>query len=196
MARHTQLAYAAAMMALRDAGLQIRESDLPSATPVVIGVSTSAMDIMERVFNEVHERGFDRVSPVVLSALTPQAAANVIADRIGVRAHASTLSSACPSGLDAVALAASIIRCGEAELALAGGALWSAGIAARAGARAANVGGDAKAAAREALPGLLRDGSKVSGDDRVRVRVWIPRLIPFLPEVPVVAETSLEVDHG
>lgn len=122
MARHTQLAYAAAMMALRDAGLQIRESDLPSPTPVVIGVSTSAMDIMERVFNEVHERGFDRVSPVVLSALTPQAAANVIADRIGVRAHASTLSSACPSGLDAVALAASMIRCGEAELALAGGA--------------------------------------------------------------------------
>ena len=83
-----------------------------------------------------------------------------------------------------------------AQLALAGGALWSAGIAARAGARAANVGGDAKAAAREALPGLLREGAKVSGDDRVRVRVSVPRLIPFLPEVPVAAETSLEVDDG
>jgi len=85
-----------------------------------------------------------------------------------------------------------------AQLALAGGALWSAGIAARAGARAANVGGDAKAAAREALPALLRDGAKVSDADRVRVRVRVsvPRLIPFLPEVPVAAETSLEADGG
>ena len=48
MARHTQFAYAAAMMALRDAGLQISDSDLPSPTPVVVGVSTSAMDIIER----------------------------------------------------------------------------------------------------------------------------------------------------
>src|SRR5437588_12105904 len=40
MARHTQFAYAASMMALRDAGLKITESDLPSPTPVVIGVST------------------------------------------------------------------------------------------------------------------------------------------------------------
>src|SRR5205807_1056867 len=48
MARHTQFAYAAAMMALRDAGLEIAESDLPSPTPVVVGVSTSAMDIIER----------------------------------------------------------------------------------------------------------------------------------------------------
>src|SRR5205085_4401157 len=44
MARHTQFAYVASMMALRDAGLEINESDLPSPTPVVVGVSTSAMD--------------------------------------------------------------------------------------------------------------------------------------------------------
>src|SRR6267154_5892067 len=48
MARHTQLAYAAALLAVRDAGLEFTESDLPSPTPVVIGVSTSAMDIIER----------------------------------------------------------------------------------------------------------------------------------------------------
>src|SRR4029077_17361148 len=46
----------------------------------------------------------------------------LIADRIGARAHAATVSSACPSGLDAVALAAAMIRSGAAELAIAGGA--------------------------------------------------------------------------
>jgi 3-oxoacyl-(acyl-carrier-protein) synthase len=54
--------------------------------------------------------------------LTPQAAANAIADRIGARAHAATVSSACPSGLDAIALATDMIRSGAAELAIAGGA--------------------------------------------------------------------------
>jgi 3-oxoacyl-[acyl-carrier-protein] synthase II len=122
MARHTQFAYAATMMALRDAGLEINESDLPSPTPVVIGVSTSAMDIIERSISDFDRHGLKGMSPTAVGALTPQAAANVIADRIGARAHAATVSSACPSGLDAVALASNMIQSGEAELAIAGGA--------------------------------------------------------------------------
>jgi len=122
MARHTQLAYAATMMALRDAGLEITEADLPSPTPVVVGVSTSAMDIIENSISEFDRRGVRGISPSAVGALTPQAAANVIADRIGANAHATTVSSACPSGLDAVAVAAKMIQSGEAELALAGGA--------------------------------------------------------------------------
>jgi 3-oxoacyl-[acyl-carrier-protein] synthase II len=122
MARHTQFAYAATMMALRDAGLEITESDLPSPTPVVIGVSTSAMDIIERSISDFDRHGLKGMSPTAVGALTPQAAANVIADRIGAQAHAATVSSACPSGLDALALASSMIQSGEAELAIAGGA--------------------------------------------------------------------------
>ena len=122
MARHTQLAYSAAIMAIRDAGLEIRESDLPSPTPVVIGVSTSAMDIIEHSISEFERCGLAGISPTAVGALTPQAAANVIADRIGVNAHATTVSSACPSGLDAVAVASKMIQAGEAELAIAGGA--------------------------------------------------------------------------
>jgi 3-oxoacyl-[acyl-carrier-protein] synthase II len=122
MARHTQFAYAATMMALRDAGLEISESDLPSPTPVVIGVSTSAMDIIERSISDFDRHGLKGMSPTAVGALTPQAAANVIADRIGARAHAATVSSACPSGLDALALASNMIQSGEAELAIAGGA--------------------------------------------------------------------------
>ena len=122
MARHTQFAYAATMMALRDAGLEISESDLPSPTPVVIGVSTSAMDIIERSISDFDRHGLKGMSPTAVGALTPQAAANAIADRIGAQAHAATVSSACPSGLDALALASGMIQSGEAELAIAGGA--------------------------------------------------------------------------
>jgi 3-oxoacyl-[acyl-carrier-protein] synthase II len=122
MARHTQFAYAATMMALEDAGLEISESSLPSPTPVVVGVSTSAMDIIERAFVDFDRHGVRGMSPTAVDALKPQAPANVIADRIGARAHAATVSSACPSGLDAVALAVNMIRSGQAELAIAGGA--------------------------------------------------------------------------
>jgi hypothetical protein len=86
-----------------------------------------------------------------------------------------------------------------AQLALAGQALWSAGVAARAGARAALVGRDAAAAAgREGWriqpgppPPPLRSGAKVSDEGAVTVRVAIPRLLPALPRVTVGAETGL-----
>jgi 3-oxoacyl-[acyl-carrier-protein] synthase II len=122
MARHTQLAYVAAMMALRDAGLDPDNLQLPSPTPVVIGVSTSAIDVIESVYFSMQDNGPNRAPTTSSAASIPQAPANTIADRIGASAHAATISSACPSGLDAIADAADLIRSGEAEIAIAGGA--------------------------------------------------------------------------
>ena len=59
-----------------------------------------------------------------------------------------------------------------AQLALAGQAFWSAGVAARAGARAALVGGDATAAARRALPPSLRPEAQVSEAGAVTTCGW------------------------
>jgi hypothetical protein len=78
-----------------------------------------------------------------------------------------------------------------AQLGLAGQALWSAGVAARAGARAALVGGDATAVARRALPASLRPGARVSDSGAVSVHVAIPRLLPGLPRLTVGAESGL-----
>jgi 3-oxoacyl-[acyl-carrier-protein] synthase II len=122
MARHTQLAYAATMMALRDAKFDPNNLELPSPVPVVIGISTSAIDVIEGVYNALQSDGPNRVSTTSSAASIPQAAANTIADRIGSVAHAATVSSACPSGLDALAEAADMIRSGGAEIAIAGGA--------------------------------------------------------------------------
>lgn len=121
MARQTQLAYAATMMALKDAGLDINNLELPSPTPVIIGVSMNAMDVLERALEAVRNSGPSRVAATTCTTSLPQGAANVIADRIGASASATTVSSACPSGLDAVADAAAMIRSGEVEIAIAGG---------------------------------------------------------------------------
>lgn len=83
-----------------------------------------------------------------------------------------------------------------AQIGLAGQALWSAGVAARAGARAALVGRDATAAARRALPPSLRAGSEVGGSGSVSVRVPVPRLVPGLPSLAVAASARLEAGDG
>ncbi len=79
-----------------------------------------------------------------------------------------------------------------AQIALAGQALWSAGVAARAGARAALVGGDAERAAKRALPASMRVDAEIEGSGEVSVRVPVPRLLPELPRVMVGARSSLE----
>jgi hypothetical protein len=83
-----------------------------------------------------------------------------------------------------------------AQIGLAGQALWSAGVAARAGARAALVGGNATAAARRALPRSMRDGAEVDDEDAVSVRVVIPRLLPAMPRLTVGAKAALEPGDG
>lgn len=78
-----------------------------------------------------------------------------------------------------------------AQLGLVGQALWSASIAARAGARAALVGGEATTAVRRALPPSLRATAEVSQGEGVSVRVRVPRLLPGLPPLRVGAESDL-----
>lgn len=98
------------------------------------------------------------------------------------------LIAAIPFLLFAVAVAA--------QAALAGHALWSASVAARAGARAALVGADAEAIAKRALPAGLRDGAEVDDSDAVSVRVRVPSLISLLPAIRVGASSGLEDGDG
>jgi hypothetical protein len=83
-----------------------------------------------------------------------------------------------------------------AQIALAGQALWSASVAARAGARAALVGGDAAAAARRALPPGMRQEAEVEDEGVVSVKVVVPRLLPGIPAVKVGSRTGLAAGDG
>jgi hypothetical protein len=78
-----------------------------------------------------------------------------------------------------------------AQVAVGGYALWSAGIAARAGARAELTGRDPAGAARRALPPGLSADVRVDSGRAVRVGVLLPRLIPGLPESRVFGTGDL-----
>src|SRR5215204_1760609 len=77
-----------------------------------------------------------------------------------------------------------------AQTAVVGWALWAAGNAARAGARAQEIGSDATSAARSALPGALRRDAVIRDADGVRVKVRVPALVPgvTLPRVSAASK--------
>lgn len=122
MARHTQLAYAATQMALKDAKLNPTDRVPGSILPVSIGVSTTAMEMLEASCDQIREHGPRRLTRFGLGDFQPQAAAQLIAEKLGVETHATTFSSACPSGVEAISTAVARIRSGEADMAVAGGA--------------------------------------------------------------------------
>jgi pilus assembly protein CpaE len=92
------------------------------------------------------------------------------------------------------ALAVCLILAGQAMA--AGWALWSAGVAARAGARAEKVGGNPEAVARRALPVPLRRSAAIRSDDGVRVRVRVPSLVPGVELPNVAASSTLNASAG
>jgi hypothetical protein len=83
-----------------------------------------------------------------------------------------------------------------AQIGLVGQALWSAGVAARAGARAAAVGRDPRVSARRALPASMRPDAEVTASEGVSVRVPVPRLLPLPEGLAVEAGTALEDGDG
>jgi len=83
-----------------------------------------------------------------------------------------------------------------AQVAVAGYGAWSAANAARAGARATAVGGDARAAAASAVPAQFRSGIEVRDEHDVSVALRAPSLLPGVEGVPVRAVTSLAGGAG
>jgi 3-oxoacyl-[acyl-carrier-protein] synthase II len=121
MARHTQLALAAVSMALDDAGLDKDALHEEAPLPVVFGVTGSAIEVIERGKDAMAERGPEKISPHIVSSSQPHAISCELSEMLGVKTRALTVACACPAGLDAVAAAASQIRSGKADLAVAGG---------------------------------------------------------------------------
>jgi 3-oxoacyl-[acyl-carrier-protein] synthase II len=73
-------------------------------------------------FDSLRDRGPGSIKPFAVGSCAPQAAATFIGRTLGVSTRTSTISSTCVSGLDAVSTATSMIRSGDSEIAIAGGA--------------------------------------------------------------------------
>lgn len=109
MSRSAQFGVATAKMALDDAGLTVEDLGAYGEVPVMVGVSTSAMDMIA-------------VPPTMytVSAAVPHAVGSAIAYTLGFESKLFTISNGCASGIDAVAAGAEQVEKFNKDIVLAG----------------------------------------------------------------------------
>lgn len=121
MDRFAQLALIASLEAFEDSNLEL-DGGLPEeiGTLIASGVGGIAT-VVEQGLN-VRDRGPGRVNPFTVPMLMPNAAAGIVAMRLGLLGPSMSTASACASAADAIGIAFDMVRSGRARAMLAGGA--------------------------------------------------------------------------
>jgi 3-oxoacyl-[acyl-carrier-protein] synthase II len=145
MDRYAQFGAVAALEAVRDAGLSL-EGPLGPGAGVIFGAGSGGYILLEEQARVLRESGARRVSPFFLTNVLPDAISGHIAILTSAMGPNMAVVAACATGAAAIGEAAEIIRRGDADLMIAGGAeapinetLYSAFYAMRAIATAENA---------------------------------------------------------
>jgi 3-oxoacyl-[acyl-carrier-protein] synthase II len=117
-AKVSRIAVLAAQEAFRDAGLSPGDPD----AGVIVGSGAGGIDVAERQYSEFHSGAFHRVSPYAIPVSIVGIVSSEISIALGLRGISHVLSTGCTSSTDAIGYAAALIRHGEAEVLLTGGA--------------------------------------------------------------------------
>jgi 3-oxoacyl-[acyl-carrier-protein] synthase II len=122
--RYVHYAWAATAEALRDAGIPtpIEDEALAWRTGAIIGAGIGGINTMIRDIIEAHELGIDRIGPFLVTALIPNMAAGYVAIYANARGPNFATVSACSASNHAIGASLNIIRRGEADVMIAGGA--------------------------------------------------------------------------
>jgi 3-oxoacyl-[acyl-carrier-protein] synthase II len=121
MSRASQFAVAAARMAVVDAELRI-DAGNRDEVGALIACGTTSMPDVEQAVGTMLQRGGMKISPFFIPAALPHMPSSQVAIQLGLRGHITSISTACAAGSQAIGEAAAIIRRGDAEIMLAGGA--------------------------------------------------------------------------
>jgi 3-oxoacyl-[acyl-carrier-protein] synthase II len=118
--RATQLACAAVLEAVRDADLDISRPLGPDAG--VVFSASGGYHIIDEAYKTFATTGPRRVSPFMITHMIPDAASGQIAILTGAQGPNMAVTSACATGAASVGEAFEVIRRGDADLMIAGGA--------------------------------------------------------------------------
>jgi len=122
--RYVHYAWAAVVEAMRDAGIEnpIGDEGLAWRTGVIIGSGIGGINTMIRDIIEAHTEGVERVGPFLVTAMIPDMGAGYVAIYANARGPNYATVSACSSANHAIGDSLNIIRRGDADVMIAGGA--------------------------------------------------------------------------
>lgn len=115
----TQFGLVACQQALNQAGLTPEMLKKEEVVPVVMGVASSATHLVEDGIKVMNQRSPAK-TPMTVRSIPPAATAGAISHFFDFQISATTISSCCPSGLDATAEAAKLIQDGRTDIAIVG----------------------------------------------------------------------------
>ena len=115
-------AIAAADEAVKDSGWQPEAEADRERTGVMIGSGIGGLATIERTSIEMHEKGPRRVSPFFIPSALINLASGQVSIRYGYKGPNHSVVTACATGAHAIGDAARLIKYGDAEVMLAGGA--------------------------------------------------------------------------
>ncbi len=121
MDRFTHYALASALMAVKDAQLDINESNA-DRIGVWIGSGIGGMETLENQFEIFQKRGYRRVSPFFVPMMIPDMATGQVSIYLGAKGVNSCTVTACATGTNSIGDAFKVIQRGDADAMIAGGA--------------------------------------------------------------------------
>ena len=116
-----QFGLVAAKEAVRDAALQVCPA-VADRAGVIAGSGIGGLQTMVQQISTLVQRGPDRVSPLAIPMFLPDMLSGLISMEIGAKGPNFAASSACATSAHCVGEAAEMIRRGDADIMLAGGA--------------------------------------------------------------------------
>ena len=119
MDRASQMAVAAARLALDDAGLEIEGDGYRAGAMIATGNGGS--ETFEEHHRALLERGAERSSPLMIPVMIVNMPAGHVSMQFGLRGPTASVVTACASGNHGIGDAAAAIRRGAADVMLAGG---------------------------------------------------------------------------
>jgi len=122
MALSSQLAVIATNQALEDAALDMAQEDRDRVGVLIGNSGGSCIEETENSALQLADPDTRRTSPFQVMRLWPNMAAYFVAEATGARGHNGTVCTACAAATQAIGEAAERIRCGQAEVMIAGGA--------------------------------------------------------------------------
>ncbi|RUR33212.1 beta-ketoacyl-ACP synthase II [Vreelandella nanhaiensis] len=115
-------AMAAAKEALEQAGWQPTDEAQRRATATIIGSGIGGFPTITEAQQTLQQKGYRRVSPFTVPAFLANMAAGNLSIRYGFQGPLGCPVTACAAGLQAIGDGMRLIRSGEADVALVGGA--------------------------------------------------------------------------